>query len=243
MWSIHFASSSISVLKPYTTKYLVIEKPPFSQKKSSVRHAVLPSVYRRSAWQMSIHIDANTTTQRTGYGLLQDPTLRLYHMLAGGTPSLKWSVAPTGRLDQSSLSLSQEDANGEHLENAHRAPPHLRWRRDVLEAPEIQILKAVFHALLGIRETYWIPSFTTTFQGKKHNYFTRLTKNDDIICLQEIHEKDEFLQAIQALLPQFRLFGTFTPNNLNAGGSSFCIRKNLLPEGAIFYTCGNLPGP
>ena len=80
---------------------------------------------------------------------------------------------------------------------------------------------------------YWTSSFPITFQEKKHNYFTRLTKNNDIICLQEIHGKDEFLQAIQVLVPQFRLFGTFIPYNLNAGGSAVCIHKNLVPEGAI----------
>ena len=32
--------------------------------------------------------------------------------------------------------------------------------------------------------------------------------------------KDEILQAVQALVTQFRLFGTFTPNNVNAGGSA-----------------------
>ena len=35
------------------------------------------------------------------------------------------------------------------------------------------------------------------FPGKKkeHIYFTRLTKNNDIICLSEIHGREEFLQA------------------------------------------------
>ena len=88
---------------------------------------------------------------------------------------------------------------------------------------------------------YWIPYFPTTFQKEKHNYFTRLAKNNNIICLQEIHGKHEFLQAIQVLAPQFRLFGTFIPNNLNAGGSAICIhKKNLLPEGAILQACGYL---
>ena len=52
---------------------------------SSVRHFVLLLVYRPMAWPMSIHIDAHTTPWRTQSGLLQDPTFRLYHMLADGT--------------------------------------------------------------------------------------------------------------------------------------------------------------
>ena len=45
--------------------------------------------------------------------------------------------------------------------------------------------------------------------------------------------KNEFLQALQALHSQFRLFGTFTLNNVNAGGSATLNHKNLLPDGAI----------
>ena len=52
--------------------------------------------------------------------------------------TLGWPVAPSGGLVQSSHSLSQEDGNGERPENAHLTPPHLRWRRDALQPPEVQ---------------------------------------------------------------------------------------------------------
>ena len=52
-------------------------------------------------------------------------------------------------------------------------------------------------------------------------------------CLQEVHGKDEFLQAIQVLAPQFRFFGTFLPDNENAGGSAICIHRDLFPEEAL----------
>ena len=46
--------------------------------------------------------------------------------------------------------------------------------------------------------------------------------------------KDEYLQAIQVLAPQFRFFGTFfLLKNENVGGSAICIHKDLLPEEAI----------
>ena len=35
------------------------------------------------------------------------------------------------------------------------------------------------------------------------------------------------------LVPQFRLFGTLKPNNLNAGGSAICIHKKLFLGGAV----------
>ena len=57
--------------------------------------------------------------------------------------------------------------------------------------------------------------------------FKKLLENNNIICLQEVQGKDEFLQAIQVLAPRFRLFGTFLPDNENAGGSAICIHRDF----------------
>ena len=64
-------------------------------------------------------------------------------------------------------------------------------------------------------------------------YLKKLFDRNNIICLQEVHDKDEFLQALQVLAPQFRLFGTFYADNENAGGSAICIHRDLLPEEAL----------
>ena len=55
----------------------------------------------------------------------------------------------------------------------------------------------------------------------------------NILCLQEVHGKYEYLQAIQVLAPRFRFFGTFIFDNENAGGSALCIHRDLLPEEAL----------
>ena len=60
-----------------------------------------------------------------------------------------------------------------------------------------------------------------------------IESNKIIICLQEVHGKDEFLQAIQVWALRFKLFGTFILGNENAGGSVICIHKDLLAEDAI----------
>ena len=60
----------------------------------------------------------------------------------------------------------------------------------------------------------------------KLKYFRKLLDNNNILCLQEIHGKDEYLQAIQVLAPRFRFFGTFIPGNEN------CWRIGLMhPQG------------
>ena len=89
------------------------------------------------AWSMSIQNDANTRPQRTWHVLLQDVTFTaLSH-------ARRWDACPVGgqwpqKEDSTSLSLWREDTNGEHLENAHLASPHLRWRRDALQLPGVQ---------------------------------------------------------------------------------------------------------
>ena len=56
---------------------------------------------------------------------------------------------------------------------------------------------------------------------------------NNILCLQEVNGKDEYLQAIRVLAPRFRFFGSFIPDHENAGGSAICIHIDLLPEEAI----------
>ena len=68
---------------------------------------------------------------------------------------------------------------------------------------------------------------------RKLNYFKRPTENNNVICLQEVRGKDEFLQDIQVWAPRFSLYGTFLPGNVNAGGSAICIHKDLLSDDAI----------
>ena len=67
----------------------------------------------------------------------------------------------------------------------------------------------------------------------KLKYLRKLFAHNNFLCLQEVHGRDEYLQAIQVLAPRFRFFGTFIPGNENAGGSAICIHRDLLPEEAI----------
>ena len=55
-----------------------------------------------------------------------------------GTMSLEWPVALPGGSDQYSPPSSHEDHIGEHPCDALPASPHLRWRRDALQPPQVQ---------------------------------------------------------------------------------------------------------
>ena len=77
------------------------------------------------------------------------------------------------------------------------------------------------------------PTSSQLSREQKHVSFTRLAEINDVIYLQEVHGKDEFFQAKQILVPQFRVFGTLKPNNLNAGGSAICIHKKLFLDGGV----------
>ena len=82
----------------------------------------------------------------------------------------------------------------------------------------------------GVSLDRFLPRRKTEFKLK---YLTKLFDNNNILCLQEVHGKDEYLQAIQVLAPQFWFFDTFIHGNENAGGSAICIHKDHLPEEAI----------
>ena len=161
-----------------------------------------------------------------------------------GPVSLGWPLAPLGGSSPSGHSLSQEGANRDRSGNAPLNPPHLRWRRDALQPPEVQRDHLARNTCAHIRDgglrcISWntrgllgSPASSQHSRERKHAYLTRLARYNDI-CLQETHGKDEFLQAVQVLVPQFRLFGTLIPNNESAGGSAIFIHENLLPDGAI----------
>ena len=81
--------------------------------------------------------------------------------------------------------------------------------------------------LLEYERASWFYCILSTLQGTEA-YLSRAAGQEK---RRETHGKDEFLQAV--LHTQFRLFGTFMLNNVNAGGSAICIRRNLLPDHAV----------
>ena len=76
---------------------------------------------------------------------------------------------------------------------------------------------------------------------QKHIYFTRLARNNDIICLEETYVKDEFLQAVQVVFPQFCLCCTFTLNDVNACGSAVIIHEKPPTRRCGCQSCNHVP--
>ena len=82
--------------------------------------------------------------------------------------------------------------------------------------------------------SHWISFFSKQKNREfKLKYLKKLFDNYNILRLQEVHGRDEYLQAIQVLAPRFRFVGTFFHGNENAGGSAICIHRDLPPEEAI----------
>ena len=132
-----------------------------------------------------------------------------------------------------------------HLENTLPASTYSRWRPDALQPPQVQHDTAGRDTCGhfpdgGLRCITWntwglVGSVFSLQKNRepKLKYSRKLLDNNNITCLQEVHGKDEFLQAIQKLAPRFKFFGTFIPGNENAGGSAICIHNDLSPEDAI----------
>ena len=135
-----------------------------------------------------------------------------------GTMSLNWPVNPLGRFDSSRSSHPPEVPSGEQQRGAFPASTRSRWRRDALQV-QPQILQRTEgwdgcgpFLSEGLRCITWntrglVGSFFSKQKNRefKLKYLKRLFDNNNIICLQEVHGKDEFLQAIQVLAPRFRL--------------------------------------
>ena len=129
--------------------------------RSSIRHYVLLFPYCPMAWSMLTLAQERDEIDLTCFRVSSFGSLTCYV----GLMSFEWPSAPSGGLVQSGHSLSQEDANDEHPENAHCTRPHLRWRHDAIlfihqkcshidwTGTYVRIfLMAVFDVLLGIRE-------------------------------------------------------------------------------------------
>ena len=152
---------------------------------------------------------------------------------------LQVGPCPLSGSDQYGPSSSYEDLPEEHPEDALPSHPHLSWRRGALQPPHGQQDGADRNACIhlpdgGLRCVTWNiwGLHGSVFQSQRNreqklNYFGQLVENTDVICLQEVHGKNEFLQAIQVWAPRFRLFSTSIPGNENAGGSAICIHKDF----------------
>ena len=127
--------------------------------------------------------------------------------------SLEWRVAVPAGSDQSCLSSSHEDLNDEHPEDAlpilhiyvggTTLFNHLKYNEVVWIGTRVSLFwMVVFDVLPGILD----PVSSQLSSEQKHNYLRRHIENN-IICLQEIHGKEEFLQTIQVLVLRFRLYG------------------------------------
>ena len=148
----------------------------------------------------------------TCYKTLPTKSITCLHV---GPMSLEWPVALPAGSDPYSPSPSHEDPRGEHPGDALPVSPHSRWRRDALQPPQVQQCSVDWNTCVnfpsgGLRSVTWntgglLGSVTSSQNCRehKHNCFRRLIENSNIIFLQEVHGKNEFLQTIQVCAPRF----------------------------------------
>ena len=154
-----------------------------------------------------------------------------------GPMSLDWLVNPFGRFDLSRSSLPLV-LSGEQHRGAFRASIHSRWRQGALHT-QPQILQRTTgwdgcgpFLSEGLRCITWntrglVGSVLQTNEQRIQNQFSQKTLGQKQYFLQEVHGKDEFLQAIQVLVPHFQFSGIFLPDNENVEGSAICIHEDV----------------
>ena len=170
-----------------------------------------------------------------------------------GPMSLDCHLDPFAISDSARPSLP-EVPSGEQQFGALEVYTRSRWRQDALQAqPQIiQRTKKVGwmwpiafrrHAIYYLEHqgACWICSLQTKKQ-RVQTQISQKTLTPTTFCLEEVHGKEEHLQAIQVFASKFQFFGTFIPDNENAGESAINIHKDLLPEGAIVSHVINCQG-
>ena len=155
-----------------------------------------------------------------------------------GPVSFDWPVDPFAKYDFQDLRLLlmfPATNNNEAIFQLPNVPvgdrmlsKHYRRYYSILQdgmdvAPSFPKVCDVSPGTPGVSLDRSFPSRRTEFKFK---YLKKLFAANNILCLQEVHGKDEYLQAVQVLAPQFRFFGTFIPDNENAGGSAICIHRD-----------------
>ena len=133
---------------------------------------------------------------------------------------MDWLVNPFGRSDSSGPLLPPDFPSGQQQRGVSPASERSRWRQG----------RCITWKTRGLVGFVFSRQRNREFKLK---YLKKLLDHNDVIYLQEVYGKDEFLQAVQVLGPRFRLFGTFLPDNENGEGSAVCIHTDLLPEKAI----------
>ena len=139
-----------------------------------------------------------------------------------GPMSLDWPVDLFARFVHSRSSLSPEVPSNEQQRGALPASTRSRWRQNALQAPP-QILQRTTgwdgcgpFLSGGPRCITWNTRglIGSVFSKQKNRefklkYLKKLFDTNNILCLQEVHGKDEYLQAIQVLAQRFKFFWYF----------------------------------
>ena len=172
------------------------------------------------ASNQSILVQENQSAKDTDMTCSKMLPVKATTCLQVGPISLDWLVDPSARSGFSRSSLPPEVPSGEQQLGALPASTRSRWRQDALQA-QPQILQRTKgwdgcgpFLSEGMRCITWntrgLVGFVFSKQKNREfklKYLRRLFGANNILCLQEVHGKDEYPQAFQVLAPRFRFFG------------------------------------
>ena len=133
-----------------------------------------------------------------------------------GPMSLHWPVDPSARFDDSRSSLFPEVPSDKQQRAALPVSTSSRRRQNTIQAPPLVLQRStgldgygpfrrseVYY--LEHQGSHWIFSLQAKEQRIKLKYLKKFFETN-ILCLQEVDEKDEYLQAVQVLAPRLSFF-------------------------------------
>ena len=217
--------------------------------RSPMRYQVVPLLYCPEASAEPMHVDTgDSTCQGRRSDFLQDAADQGLHMtsgalvpwLAGCSTSWTWTILPflfTWR--------SQWRTFGRRSSSS----PHYRWRRDALYPFKVQVgihvatsLTAVTVVLLRTLGVSFGRFFLHKETELKLNYFGKPIENNNVMCLQEVHGKDEFPRLFRCGSRDSSYWvRSFLATRMHQDQPFASTRSSA--SGCCCYTCDYLPRP
>ena len=206
-----------------------------------MRSSILPSLFSSAASVQPIVTSTGNPASK-GFRPHVFYDVPVQRCLEVGPMSLDWLVNLFVRFDSSRSSLPPDVPSGEQQLRAFPASKQSAGDRMLFKHNHryYSVLQGGMNVASFVSEgehqgPCWICFSWQRNREFKLKYLKRLVDNNNIVCLQEVHGKDEFLQAIQVLSPRFRLFCTFLPDNENAGESAICIQRTFCPKRLLWH--------
>ena len=243
-WVLHFALS--------LTRNVIVHDPASCSREDSLYECdptceALSCLFFTALWlqsNQSILVQETQSAKDIDLTCFKTFPMQAATCLQVGPMSLDWPVDPFARFDYSRSSLSPEVPSDEQQRGVLPASTRSRWRQNALQAPP-QVLQRTTgwdgcgpFLSRGLRCITWntrvsLDLFSPNRRTESSNSNisrSSLTPTTSYVS-RRCMERTSISRLFRCWLRELCFFGTFTPENEDAGGSAICIHSDVACHG------------